>query len=98
MFRYVATNLADQQTAIASLKTGDPNEVADLKIMGKASVDLKFALKGAYGPFGHLFNVEETSAIDLHYALSTLNGWTVESAGTHEVTTYDPDIPEGAMT
>jgi hypothetical protein len=59
---------------------------------------LKVALNRAYGAFGHGFNVDRTTAIDLDYALFTLNGWQAESIGDSRVEGYDPGIPEGAVT
>lgn len=98
MFQYSVTNLANQETAIAALDTEDPNEITPLMLSGDAMIDLEFALDRTYGAFGHLFDVEETTAIDLDYALSTLNGWQVESTGDSRVTSYDPGIPANAVT
>jgi hypothetical protein len=74
MFQFSVTNLADRGLAIATLDTDDPNEVVPLTLEGEADIDLRYALDGSYGAFGHTLNVDETTAIDLHAALTALNG------------------------
>lgn len=98
MFHYIVTNMATQETAIALLDTTDPNTIAPLALEGDAAPALKVALNRAYGAFGHTFDVEQTTAIDLDYALFTLNGWQAESVGDSQVEGYDPGIPAGAVT
>jgi hypothetical protein len=60
----------------------------------------KFYLESAYGAFGHLFDLEFSSPIDLHYAcLSSLADYAPEVIeGAEYVEVYDPGIPEGAVT
>ncbi|MEM9149518.1 MAG: hypothetical protein AAGB19_03575 [Cyanobacteria bacterium P01_F01_bin.3] len=96
MFQYTAT-LSNQSTAIAALETEDPNEVTSLSIQGEAASELVTALDGSYGPYGHLFDLSGTTAIDLDFVLKGLENWQVESTG-NEVSTYDPAIPAGALT
>ena len=98
MYHYVVTQMATRETAIALLDTNDPNTLAPLALEGAAAPALKVALNRAYGAFGHGFDVERTTAIDLDYALFTLNGWQPESIGDSPVEDYDPGIPEGAVT
>jgi hypothetical protein len=60
----------------------------------------RFLLQNAYGAFGHSFDTEFTTPIDLHYAvmsnLADFNPQVVE--GAELVESYDPGIPEGAVT
>jgi hypothetical protein len=54
-------------------------------------------LNNAYGAFGHLFNPEASTPTDLDYALfSTFGESNVERLGP--TPSYDPGIPEGAVT
>ena len=98
MFHYTVTNMATRETAIALLDTTDPNAIVPLALEGAAAPALKVALSRAYGAFGHGFDVERTTAIDLDYALFMLNGWQPESIGDSQVEDYDPGIPAGAIT
>lgn len=97
MYQYTATS-PDGKQAILALNTSDPNTVTQLDLSGEAEIDLKYALQDGYGAFGHSFDVEATTAIDLDYALNQLDGWKIESTGTHQVTSYDPGIPAEAQT
>lgn len=60
----------------------------------------RFLLRDAYGAFGHSFDPEFATPIDLHYAVFTnladFNPQVVE--GAELVETYDPGIPDGAVT
>ncbi len=98
MYHYVVTHMATRETAIALLDATDPNTITPLALEGAAAPALKVALNRAYGAFGHGFNVDRTTAIDLDYALFTLNDWQAESIGDSRVEGYDPGIPEGAVT
>lgn len=61
---------------------------------------LEHRLSFAYGAFGHSFNIESATPIDLHYAVMTtlaeFDPQVVE--GSKLVSDYDPGIPEDAET
>jgi len=61
-------------------------------------IELQFFRK--HGPFGHIFTPEMTSPYDLDHVLKQLPPkFTVEILeGAELVQSYDPDIPEGAIT
>lgn len=98
MYQYTVTNLATQETAIASLDTEDDNTFAELSLEGDAATDLGWEVMGKYGAFGHLFNPASTSAIDLDHILQGLNGWQAKSTGYSKVSSYAPGIPKEALT
>ena len=85
-----------------SLGVDDGNESAPQKWEGDQDLIgwFKSQLEKAYGAFGHTFDSEFATPIDLHYAVfSTLGDYDpVVVEGAELVGTYDPGIPEGAVT
>jgi hypothetical protein len=55
-------------------------------------------LDNASGPFGHGLNTRFICPIDLHYALGQLGYEFEVTEGAELVESYDPEIPEGAVT
>ena len=85
-----------------SLFASDGNESAPQEWDGDEDIvkAYRFLLRDAYGAFGHSFDPEFANPIDLHYAVFTnladFNPQVVE--GAELVETYDPGIPDGAVT
>ena len=85
-----------------ALGVDDGNESAPQEWEGDQNLIgwFKSKLETAYGAFGHLFGTEFATPIDLHYAvfsnLAVYDPVVVE--GAELVETYDPGIPEGAIT
>lgn len=82
---------------IVTLKAKGPNSSGIVKYEGKDRNLVIFLLSRATGAFGHIFFPENTTPIDLHYALHSTFKGKIETLG-HDVGTYDPEIPEGAVT
>lgn len=85
-----------------SLSVTDGNESGKQNWEGDefAVKGYRFMLQDAYGAFGHTLGTEFATPIDLHYAVFTklaeFDPQVVEGADLVE--TYDPGIPEGAVT
>jgi hypothetical protein len=83
-----------------SLYVANGNESAKQNWEGDSVKSFRFMLQNAYGAFGHTLGTEFATPIDLHYAvfsnLADFDPQVVE--GAELVETYDPGIPEGAVT
>lgn len=88
--------------ASVSLSVDDGNESAPQEWEGDPGLIgwFRSRLGDTYGAFGHLFDTEFATPIDLHYAVfSTLVDYEpVVVEGAELVKTYDPGIPDGAIT
>jgi hypothetical protein len=63
-----------------------------------AADELRKQLDRSSGPFGHGLNTRFIAPIDLHYALGQL-GYDFEvTIGAEMIESYDPEIPEDAVT
>jgi hypothetical protein len=86
-------------TLMLRSKTG--NEQSFLAIVphdGLESETLRDKLDKASGPFGHGLNTRFICPIDLHYALGQLGYEFEVTEGAELVESYDPEIPEDAVT
>jgi hypothetical protein len=63
-----------------------------------AADELRKQLDRSSGPFGHGLNTRFIAPIDLHYALEQLGYEFEVTIGSEIVESYDPEIPEGAVT
>jgi len=90
----------DSAVATLSLFVDEPNESGALSIEGDESLVLKLRqhLSGTYGAFGHLFDIGNTTAIDLHAALAQSPFTSEILEGAEMIAEYDPQIPEDAVT
>ena len=90
------------KSTTVTLLTDDPNEVGSgfVDIMGDN--DAYFAVKDyfdtAYTAFGHVFDIERTTAIDLDYALRNMPKAKIQSIGSNTVTDYDPGLKDDEIT
>jgi len=83
---------------IVTMDAESPNHSAKIKYEGQYRKFAMLRLSGASGAFGHIFGVTSSTPIDLDYALKyTFGADNVETLG-EEIESYDPGIPEGAMT
>ena len=93
--------LFDNETSV-TLSVANGNESAPQEWNGDEDIvkAYRFLLRDAYGAFGHKLGTEFATPIDLHYAIFTnladFDPQVVE--GAELVETYDPGIPEGAVT
>jgi hypothetical protein len=88
----------DIYDVVVSLEAVSPNTPALVAYEGDADgIDVvKWNLSNAYGAFGHSFDPESTTATDLDYALfSTFPG---DVTRLTAAPSYDPGIPQGAVT
>lgn len=85
---------------IVTLKAKGPNYDGPLEYEGK-DFDVKLVklqLSRGIGAFGHTFSANSSDPIDLDFVLKqTFGQENIEVLG-EEVTSYDPGIPEGAVT
>jgi hypothetical protein len=86
-----------------SLESTSKNQPAPLKIEGSPEkvAQVRELLDGAYGAYGHIFDIEITTPLDLYFAAKNyLNTefTPIVVEGAELVETYDPGIPEGAVT
>lgn len=87
----------------ASIDAENGNDTQAIEYEGAATMGgrdvaaVKFRLSDSFGAFGHRFNPEQSTPIDLDAALmSTFGPEAVDRGGA--VPSYDPDIPDGAQT
>lgn len=79
--------------------TTNPNRSVEIEFSENVE-EFKEWLSYQYGAFGHLIG-DATSPIDLDYALTTPEAkqkYNPRLVGEGVVTSYDPDIPDGAVT
>lgn len=91
-----------RRTVTISLDAASPNERANIVIAGDESLKtiISDILSRSYGAFGHTIG-EVTSPIDLNSALlnSAFSDFAIElMQGKELVSSYDPLVPEGAVT
>lgn len=80
-----------------SLTAEDGNDAQAITYSGPNAELVKSRLSEAYGAFGHIFNPDGDTPIDLDAALmSTFGPGLVERTGA--TPDYDPGIPQGAQT
>jgi hypothetical protein len=79
------------------LRAEDPNSWGDVQYTGKWAEVVKAKLRSSTGAFGHIFDPDNTSPIDLDYALKTSFPGRIEVKG-ELIKSYDPGIPKGAAT
>lgn len=92
--------LNDETTVSLAVTDGNESDEQNWEGDEFAVKGYRFLLQNAYGAFGHSFDPEFATPIDLHYAVFTnladFNPQVVE--GAELVETYDPGIPDGAVT
>lgn len=99
MIRYKLGN--DDSEVEVSISVDDGNKFGAVKFSGNADlVELvRSLLSNAYGAFGHGINLESCSPIDLAAALTSLGRFKPELLeGADLVATWNPGIPDGAVT
>lgn len=92
-YKYRIKNL----DVVVTLKAKGPNSSGKIDYEGKYSDLAKIMLDGESGAFGHIFFPDSSTPIDLDYVLKSKFKDNVEVLGK-EVESYDPEIPEGAVT
>lgn len=81
-----------------TMESEGPNESGLVKYEGAFKKIAMLDLSTARGAFGHYFGVTDSTPIDLDYALnSTFGRKNIEVLG-EEIKSYDPELPEGAIT
>lgn len=86
------------------LDVNTPNQSAPLQIEGgsQEKKDLVIdMIRRSYGAFGHTMTPNSMTAIDLDYVANNYLAYEFTTAiveGAELVETYDPGIPEGAIT
>lgn len=88
---------------VLSLESATKNQPAPLKIEGNPQnvARVRELLDGAYGAYGHIFDIEMTAPLDLYFAAKNyldteFTPLIVE--GAELVSDYNPGIPEGDIT
>lgn len=93
-YRIISSNV------IVTLKAEGPNSSGEINYEGE-SFNKKlviFRLSGASGAFGHSFYPLSSTPIDLDFVLKqTFGKEDIEVLG-EVIISYDPEIPEGALT
>ncbi len=88
------------RTSTVNLKTEDPNAMGKPSFRGDSRISLfvkDYLSTEGYGAFGHAIDLNDTSAIDLDYALSASTLFSTERT-EGDLEDYDPDIPADAFT
>jgi hypothetical protein len=90
--------IVDGKTVAIALPVTDGNSAAEMAFEGEGIDEIKSLLLRQCGAFGHGMS-EVTTAYDLDYALNSpamreFNAVLVEG----DIDSYDPKIPDGAMT
>lgn len=88
------------RNVIITLKAEGPNSDGVLEYEGK-SFNKKlvvFQLEGKSDAFGHSFSSKSATPIDLDFALKQTFGKDKVEVLGEKITSYDPEIPEGAVT
>lgn len=82
-----------------SLEAADQNDAQAIAYAGTSGnvASVKARLSEAYGAFGHRFDPEGSTPLDLHHALVTTFPEGLVEPLT-ETPSYDPEIPAGAVT
>lgn len=81
-----------------TLQAKGPNSSGKIIYEGENREFVMLKLSSTYGAFGHGFNAKGDTPIDLDCALiSTFGNDNIEVLG-EIIESYDPEIPEGAMT
>lgn len=92
----------DGKSTEVTLLTDDPNEVGMGFVDILGDTEAYFAVKDyfdqAYTAFGHVFDIERTTAIDLDYALKNMPKAQIKSIGSDTVTSYDPGLKGDEVT
>ncbi|MBW4478612.1 MAG: hypothetical protein KME54_17570 [Tolypothrix brevis GSE-NOS-MK-07-07A] len=83
-------------TIYVSLAAKSSNERAMLVYEGNDISGFKLFLESSYGAFGHIIG-QATTPIDLHYAMSNQKQFDARLI-EGEITSYDPEIPDDAVT
>jgi hypothetical protein len=81
---------------IATIDAVDGDDAQPIAYEGLDADDIKAQLQKAYGAFGHRFNPDGDTPIDLHHALvSTFGADAIADLG--EPLEYAPNIPDGVL-
>jgi len=99
--KYLLTHDFGEVTIILEARTG--NSRGPLQITGDEIpiLELRYDFRDKHGAFGHRFDPESTTPIDLSHVLKTQLSprFKVEILeGAELVKVYDPGIPEGVQT
>lgn len=90
--RYTVTSY----DAAVEIDADDPNDPTRITYSGPAADALRLRLVGAYGAFGHAFNADGDTLIDLDAALHKTFPGQVQHDGP--TITYDPGVPDDVQT
>jgi hypothetical protein len=100
MITWQVTDPIDDESAVISLDVEDGNQYGKAEMEGdKPLINvIEGYMLTASGAFGHRINLDSVSAIDLDYALRSSYLAVEITEGKEIVESYDPGIPEGALT
>lgn len=98
MFRTEVTIDGNKIELVLPVDNG--NESSPILFVGDPMLEWRVNsyLETAFGAFGHRISPSSVNAIDLHAALNQSPFTVTILEGEELVKTYDPEIPEGAMT
>jgi hypothetical protein len=99
IFNWRITDYTGDVASVA-LNADDPNSYGPVLVRGVRNLreELKQRLEQSLGAFGHSINLASSTPIDIDAALRALPYDVSIEGGESQLSTYDPMLPEGAIT